>query len=67
MNCPKCAKVFEELYEEVDIGVGIQRHFVGYECNACGYLVAVCDWCGELLLEEGHSCKLKKFLNEERN
>ncbi len=45
-KCPKCgAEGAVELAEEVDIGVGIQRHVYGYECSECGQ-IAVCISCG---------------------
>jgi len=59
-KCPKCGGLAEELAEEVDIGVGIQRHVYGAECPECGQ-IALChgcgawdfqkhmDWCGALL------------------
>jgi transcription elongation factor Elf1 len=46
MNCPKCnATNVEEFAEEVDIGVGVQRHLVGVTCPVCGQL-SVCSGCG---------------------
>lgn len=48
MNCPKCNQnCCEELAEEVDIGVGIQKHVFGYECEACGQF-SVCNNCGAI-------------------
>jgi len=40
-NCPDCV----ECADEVDIGVGIQRHVYGYECQHCGQ-IPVCNTCG---------------------
>lgn len=38
MNCPKCGSVkYHEVKDEVDIGVGVQEHFIGYDCEDCGY------------------------------
>lgn len=46
MRCPKCnAEGAEELADEVDIGVGIQKHVYGAECQMCGPL-AICSRCG---------------------
>lgn len=53
MNCPKCnTPGAEELADEVDIGVGIQKHVYGYECLQCGQL-SVCPHCGVLEMENG--------------
>lgn len=35
-TCPKCYGPALELADEVDIGVGLQRHVYGYECPSCG-------------------------------
>lgn len=42
-NNPKC----EECADEVDIGVGIQKHVFGFDCPNCGQLT-VCPGCGEI-------------------
>ena len=58
MECPICHDPgCEELADEVDIGVGVQRYVYGYECPACGTLIrqACCgrlgdeheSWCNE--------------------
>lgn len=48
MKCPKCGKEdADELANEVDIGVGIQKHIYGYECPDCGN-ISVCSSCGSL-------------------
>jgi hypothetical protein len=59
MNCPKCNDPrAEELFDEVDIGVGVQRFTFGCECPHCGTL-SVCQcgrwdfepcapWCGKV-------------------
>lgn len=59
MNCPKCKGPGELLQDEIDIGVGVQVHVIGFECPSCGQM-AVCNdcgawdfqphgnWCGEL-------------------
>lgn len=44
-NCT-CGVTMSELVEEVDIGVGVQRHVRGYECPGCGVQVALRDCCG---------------------
>lgn len=36
MKCPICFKDAEELAEEVDIGVGIQKYVIGIDCPAYG-------------------------------
>ena len=36
----------EPSYEEVDIGVGVQKHLVGWECPEHGGLCGVCSSCG---------------------
>lgn len=46
MNCPICNKPnCEEIADEVDIGVGIQKYVYGYECQDCGQL-SICHSCG---------------------
>jgi hypothetical protein len=46
VKCPICGRVdTEECAEEVDIGVGVQRHIWGYVCATCGEL-PVCSHCG---------------------
>lgn len=51
MNCPVCEHPqAEEIVEEVDIGVGIQRHTVGVDCPKCGQ-IAACSACGSF---DGH-------------
>jgi hypothetical protein len=46
VECPKCHKpIAEEIVEEVDIGVGIQRFVTGWACGDCG-LIATCNGCG---------------------
>lgn len=38
MICPECgSSVVGEVTDEVDIGVGTQRHFVGWDCEECGF------------------------------
>lgn len=47
MNCPHCnSHRLEEVAEEVDIGVGVQRHVTGWECLECGSAIAACPHCG---------------------
>lgn len=44
--CPKCGEQdFEILVDEVDIGVGIQKHTYGGVCGNCGE-IDYCDICG---------------------
>ena len=50
-TCPKCGRQgFEPKIDEVDIGVGILEHYLGGECDECGF-VATCNWCGS------HECE----------
>lgn len=45
-KCPKCGNPeCEVLNDEVDIGVGIQKHLLGFDCPACGQ-IAACNECG---------------------
>jgi len=45
--CPKCGThKLQEVTEEVDIGVGVQKHLLGYECLKCGIAIAACPLCG---------------------
>ncbi len=46
-RCPMCNKRgLVGLYEEIDIGMGIQKHLIGYECHACDEpLIPICDSC----------------------
>ena len=46
IECPKCGEIGEEISEEVDIGVGVQKHLIGMECKKCGQ-IAVCNSCGQ--------------------
>ena len=46
MKCPKCGLEGEKLEEEVDIGVGVQKHLIGMECKNCGQMT-VCNSCGQ--------------------
>ena len=51
-RCPKCAHDLDVVYEEVDIGVGVQRFAVALECrnDACpqGGVCGLCFGCGAL-------------------
>lgn len=48
MICPNCNKPgAEECAEEVDIGVGIQKHVWGYDCPECGQ-ISLLSCCGNL-------------------
>ena len=43
--CPKCGgHDVDEWADEVDIGVGVQRHVRGIECATCGQ-IALLDCC----------------------
>jgi len=55
MNCPVCsAPDCVELADDIDIGVGTQKHIYGYECAHCGEM-PVCDSCnGVLVAGIGH-------------
>lgn len=63
-KCPLCSfpSELELIYEEVDIGVGVQRHVSGAECPQCGARFACCDHCGAFEFEQHHSwcSELKK-------
>jgi len=41
-----CGKAAEPSYEEVDIGVGVQRFQTGWECPEHGGICGVCSGCG---------------------
>lgn len=41
-----CGKEAEPVYEEVDIGVGIQQFLVAWECSEHGGICGVCPFCG---------------------
>ena len=54
VECPKCGcKEAEEIVEEVDIGVGVQRFVVGYICPKCREF-SICSGCGA---PEGTACE----------
>ena len=54
MKCPKCgSEGFEELKDEVDIGVGTQEHLIGGVCPKCGEM-SVCPKCGAWDFQEHH-------------
>lgn len=60
VECPKCRLPHaEEIIDEVDIGVGIQRHLRGWACGGCG-LVAACDRCGRPDPEHAEWCETLK-------
>jgi hypothetical protein len=45
-NCPICDAVrCLVIQDEVDIGVGVQTHVLGWECEQCGE-IAACNLCG---------------------
>lgn len=45
-DCPYCHQPAERVTEEVDIGVGVQEHFIGLDCNHCGRQITACQGCG---------------------
>jgi uncharacterized protein with PIN domain len=49
--CPLCQGELELVYEEVDIGVGVQRYAVGAICKE-GHQFSICNTCGRLDVEE---------------
>lgn len=60
MNCPKCNQHgAEECADEVDIGVGIQKHVWGCECPACGQL-AIHSCCGKWEFQ-GHATHCQNY------
>jgi len=47
MNCPGCqSDKLRVIEDEVDIGVGIQKHLIGWECEVCGHQIGACSFCG---------------------
>lgn len=44
ITCPVCSTVLEPVYDDVDIGVGLQRFLAFYECSNCGQL-PICYGC----------------------
>lgn len=60
MNCPVCNNpCAEECADEVDIGVGIQKHVYGFECPVCGQ-IPVCSTCGGLGENHARWCNTVK-------
>lgn len=60
MKCPECKNESAEMiYEEVDIGVGVQRFAIGCECPQCGLHTIACNWCGGWDCEPPCVCKDK--------
>lgn len=45
MKCPRCGDEAQELADEVDIGVGVQKRVYGCECPQCGQ-IGLCPYCG---------------------
>jgi hypothetical protein len=41
-----CGREADPYYEEVDIGVGVQRFLAGWECYEHGGICSVCSSCG---------------------
>jgi hypothetical protein len=54
--CPDCKRELDPVYEEVDIGVGVQTFLTGYECYEHGGICGVCNGCNAPQLE-GHACR----------
>lgn len=50
--CPICNALAEEVSEEIDIGVGVQKFVTGWECPQCGP-IAIRNCCGTVELA-GH-------------
>ena len=44
-KCPRCGLDCVVVTDEVDIGVGIQEHILGWDCSHCGPISA-CNECG---------------------
>ena len=58
MYCPRCGSLdFEVNTDEVDNGVGIQRHIRGGFCADCGE-IEYCDLCGEWDGKHNEVCDL---------
>ena len=39
MKCPVCGNMeCQEDAEEVDLGVGVQKRVLGWDCPECGYM-----------------------------
>ena len=52
MRCPQCNREgFEEIRDEVDIGVGVLEHLTGGACVNCGEM-SVCEGCEAWDFEE---------------
>lgn len=41
-----CGREADPYYEEVDIGVGVQRFLTGWECYEHGGICGTCNGCG---------------------
>ena len=54
MNCPCGNTEMIEITEDVDIGVGIQHHLLGWECPKCGSQFGLCYECGAADFMEHH-------------
>jgi hypothetical protein len=68
MKCPKCNQEgVEELSNEVDIGVGVQKFVYGYECPTCGQ-IGVCGECGALDFQlHSRWCSVLKHEGDSKN
>ena len=61
-ECPKCHKpIAMILTEDIDIGVGVQRHIIGADCLDCGQLTP-CNTCGSWVECFPHCAELKRIL-----
>lgn len=60
VKCPKCHKpIAEEIGEDVDIGVGVQRFVTRWACGSCG-LIAACNGCGRPNPDHAKWCETLK-------
>lgn len=61
MICPECGNgELVVIEDEVDIGVGTQKHVLGWECPKCGGQFMVCENCGALAPNHEAWCKAWK-------
>jgi len=49
--CPYCQAELEPVYDEVDIGVGVQKRLVGATCKGGQHVFAACNTCEQLDVE----------------
>lgn len=50
-KCPICRRAGDVAYEEVDIGVGIQKFAIGWDCPEHGPICGACFGCGVPMVE----------------